>query len=107
MECGRSMICAQGLDLELWAEAVNTTVYIKDRCPINAFDSKTPQEAWTGAKLDVSHLRVFGCKTFMHIPDEKKSKLESKSIPCVFLGYCERTKAYHLMCVETKRIINS
>ncbi len=43
----------------------------------------------------------------MHIPDEKKSKLESKSIPCVFLGYCERTKAYHLMCLETKRIIKS
>jgi hypothetical protein len=25
----------------------------------------------------------------------------------VFLGYCERTKAYCLMCVETKRIIKS
>ncbi len=28
-------------------------------------------------------------------------------MPCVFLGYCERTKAYRLMCVETKRIIKS
>jgi hypothetical protein len=28
-------------------------------------------------------------------------------MPYVFLGYCEGTKAYHLMCVETKRIINS
>jgi hypothetical protein len=25
----------------------------------------------------------------------------------VFLGYCEGTKAYRLMCVETKRIIKS
>jgi hypothetical protein len=24
---------------------------------------------------------------------------------CVFLGYCEGTKAYRLMCVKTKRII--
>jgi hypothetical protein len=52
-------------------------------------------------------LRVFGCKAFAHIPNEKKSKLESKSIPCVFLGYCEGSKAYRLMCVETKRIIKS
>ncbi len=107
MECARSMIRAQGLDLEFWAEAVNTAIYIKNRCPTKALDSKTPQEAWTGTKPDVFHLRVFGCKTFAHIPDEKRSKLESKSIPCVFLGYCEGTKAYCLMCLQTKRIIKS
>jgi len=107
MECARNMICAQGFDLEFWAEAVNTAVYIKNRCPTKVFDSKTPQEAWTGMKPDVSHLRIFGYKTFAHIPDEKRSKLQSKSIPCVFIGHCEGTKAYRLMCLETKRIIKS
>ncbi len=43
----------------------------------------------------------------MHIPDEKKSKLDSTSIPCVFLRYCERNKTYRLMCVKTKRLIES
>jgi hypothetical protein len=85
---------------------VNIAVYIKNRCPTKALDSKTPQEAWTGTKPDVSHLKVF-CKTFAHIPDEKRRKLEFKSIPCVFLGYCEGTKAYRLMCLKTKRIIKS
>jgi hypothetical protein len=28
-------------------------------------------------------------------------------MPCVFLGYYEGTKTYHLMCVETKRIVKS
>jgi hypothetical protein len=28
-------------------------------------------------------------------------------MPCVFLGYYKGTKAYRLMCVETKRIIKS
>jgi transposase InsO family protein len=31
MECARSMIRAQGLDLEFWAETVNTAIYIKNR----------------------------------------------------------------------------
>ncbi len=53
------------------------------------------------------HLRIFGYKFFAHVLDEKKTKLESKSMPCVFLGYYEGTKAYCLMCVETKRIIKS
>jgi hypothetical protein len=75
MECAKSMIHAQGLDLEFWVEMVNTRVYIKNRCPTKAFELKTPQEAWTGRKFDVFHLRVFGCKTFAHIPDEKRSKL--------------------------------
>ncbi len=43
MECARSMILAQGLELEFWGEAVNTVVYIKNRCPTKALDSKTPQ----------------------------------------------------------------
>jgi hypothetical protein len=42
MECTKSMIRAQGLDLEFWAEAVNTAVYIKNPCPSKALDSKTP-----------------------------------------------------------------
>jgi hypothetical protein len=108
MECVRSMIRAlEGLDLEFGAKAVNITVYIKNQCPTKALESKAPQEAWTGRKLNVFHLRVFGYKTFVHIPNEKRSKLESKSMPCVFLGYCEGTKTYRLMCVETKRIIKS
>jgi hypothetical protein len=56
---------------------------------------------------DMSYLRVFGCKAFAHVPDEKRIKLEFKSMPYVFLGYCEGTKAYRLMCVETNRIVKS
>jgi hypothetical protein len=95
------------LELEFWGEAVNTAVYIKNQCPTKALDSKTPQEVWSGRKPDVFHLRVFGCKTFAHVLDEKRTKLESKSMPCVFLGYYKSTKAYRLMCVETKIIIKS
>jgi hypothetical protein len=49
------MIFTQGLELEFWAELMNTIVYIKNQCPTKALDSKTPQEAWIGAKPDVSH----------------------------------------------------
>ncbi len=62
MECAISMIHAQGLDLEFWAEVVNMEVYINNQWPTKALESKTPQEAWTGRKPDVCHLRIFGCK---------------------------------------------
>jgi hypothetical protein len=76
------MICAQGFDLENWAFSEHNSLHQK-LMPNQAFDSKTPQKVWTSIKLNVSHLRVFGCKTYAHILDERRSKLESKSIPCV------------------------
>ncbi len=91
--------------MSLQGKAMNTMVSIKNRCPTKAFNSKTPQEAWSGRKPDVSHMRVFGCKAFAHVPNEKRTKLQSKSMPYVFLGYYEGTKAYRLMCLKTKRII--
>jgi hypothetical protein len=94
MECVRNMILAQRLELEFWGEVANTALYIKNRCPTNVLDSKTFQEAWNGRKPNVSHLRVFGCKTFTHVPDENRTKLESKSMPCVFLRYHEGMKAF-------------
>jgi hypothetical protein len=39
----------------------------------------TPEKKFTGKKLDVSHLRVFGCIAYMHVHDEKISKLNPKA----------------------------
>ncbi len=107
MECARSMILARKLEFEFWGQEMNTMMYIKNRCSTKALASKTPQKAWSGRKPHVFHLRVFGCKAFSHVPDEKTTKLESKSMPYVFVGNYESTKTYRLMCVETKRIIKN
>lgn len=57
----------------------------------------TPEEAWSGEKIDLSHLRVFGSRAFMHIPKECRKKLDSKSREMIFVGYCENTKGYRLI----------
>jgi hypothetical protein len=52
----------------MWAEAINTATYIKNRVPHKALVDKTPQECWSGEKTDISHLKVFGCVAYMHVP---------------------------------------
>ena len=101
------MIHAQGLKLSFWAEAVTNAVYIRNRCPTRALVTITPQEAWSGRKPCISHMRVFGCVAYAKVPDAKRGKLDAKGTKCLFLGYCEGTKAYRLMCLETKKIIRS
>ena len=101
----KAMIHGQGLKLELWGEAVSNVVYTRNRCPTQALTSKTPQEAWSGIRPHVSHMRTFGCIAYALVPSAKRTKLDAKGIKCLFLGYCEGTKAYRLMCVESKKII--
>jgi hypothetical protein len=105
VEMARSMIHGQGLGLEFWAEAVSNAVYIRNRCPTSAVHGKTPQEAWCGRKPSVAHIRVFGCIAYAKIPDASRTKLEAKSVKCLFLGYCEGSKAYRLICLESRKII--
>ena len=40
-----------------------------------------------GKDVSYSHLRVFGCKTFVYVPKEQRSKLDDKVVPHVFIGY--------------------
>jgi hypothetical protein len=39
---------------------------------------KTPYEMFHGKKPDISMLKVFGSKDFMHIPKEKRYKLDER-----------------------------
>jgi hypothetical protein len=49
---------------------------------------------FTGKKLDVSHLIMFGCIAYMHVLDEKRSKLDAKDEKCIFIGYFLEQKGY-------------
>ena len=89
MEDARAMLCDQGLLKFLWGEAANTVVYIQNRSLHSALDSKTPEEVFSGKKLDVSHFRVFGYPIYFHVPKEKRSKLDVSGNKGMFVGYNE------------------
>jgi hypothetical protein len=44
------------------------------------------KEKFMGKKSNVSHLRMFGCIAYMHVPNEKRSKLNPKAKKCIFIG---------------------
>jgi len=81
------MLNEKNLPNYFWAEAVTTAVYIMNRTPIEAIHGMTLKEKFTGKKPNVSHLKVFGCIAYVHVPDEKRSKLDSKAKKCIFIRY--------------------
>ena len=89
------MLIDSKLDIRYWGEAILCAIYIKNRSPTNAI-LLTPHEYWFGTKPNISHLRVFGSIAYVLIPKEKRTKFDPRSVPCIFIGYSERSKAYRL-----------
>ena len=55
-----------------------------------------PYEAWDDKMPSLSHFKVFGCDAFVHIPKERRRKLNRKSEKCIFIGYKDRVKGYKI-----------
>ena len=77
-----------------WTDAVNNIVYIMNRSPTATMHNVTPEEKYSGKKPDLSHLKVFGCIAYVHIPDELCTKLDPKVEKCIFGGYSIEQKGY-------------
>jgi len=87
------MIHCQDIPMHLWEEAARTAVYLQDRLSHSALGFKTPEEMFSGKKPKVSHLKIFGCPVFVHIPKEKRTKLDLSGKKGIFVGYCEVSTA--------------
>eukprot|EP00253_Pinus_taeda_P023712 PITA_23712 len=69
--------------------------------------NRVSEEAWSGTKQGVTHMNVFGCVAYAHIPDQLRKKLHSKGEKCIFIRYSEESKAYMLYNPSTKKLIVS
>ena len=68
------------LPKSFWGEAINTTVYLIKISPLVPLDFDIPQRFWTEKDILYSHLKVFKCKTFMHVPKVQRSKLDCNTL---------------------------
>ena len=70
-----------------------TAMFLRNRCLSRSIDDgKSPVEIWTTKKPLLANLKVFGYHAYVHIPKEKRSKLDAKAVLCRFLGYLEHQK---------------
>ena len=105
MESARSMMDHAGLPDKYWAEAVECAAYIRNRLPTTALrEKKTPFEMWSGRKPNISHLKVFGCTAYAHIPDSQRNKLDKKAVKLRLVGYAIQSKGYRLLDERTMKV---
>ena len=97
------MLSGASLEQKFWAEAVMTACYLINQSPSSALGDKTPHEVWCGKKPYLRHLRVFGCEAYVHVPKEKRTKLDYKEQKCIFVGYGNGIKGYKCWNPESQK----
>lgn len=103
MERVRAMLQDSKLPHNLWAEAVVTANYIRNRSPVSN-GSKTPWEQAFGKKPDVSMMRTFGASAYVHIPKKLRKKLDPVSKKGILVGYEAHSKAWRVLMDDTGKI---
>jgi len=67
-------------------------------------DDKTLHAIWTGQKPPLSQLRV--CYVaYVHIPKEKRTKLDNMSKRCIFIGYKDGLRGDKIWNPKTRKVV--
>lgn len=106
VEMGRCMLLDSGMGYRYWAEAINTAAYLQNLLPTRS-TKRTPWEAWYGKKPNLNHLKMFGTPAYVHIPSEKRTKLEPKAVKMTFVGYSNYHKAYRFIDLVSDKVVYS
>jgi hypothetical protein len=94
MESVKDMIHDQDIPMKLWVEATKKIAYVHNRLSHSSLGFNTPEEMFSRKNIEVIHLKIFGCPLFLHVPKEKRTKLDPSRKNEIFVGYCELSKAF-------------
>ena len=97
----RCSLLEANLPKSIWTYAVMAAAYIRNRC-FNARLGKTPYEAFTGSKPDLSNMHVFGSVCYAYVQNAKK--LDPRSKQGIFVGYDKRSPAYLVFYPDSNKI---
>lgn len=100
----RCLLSHAKLPKSFWGEAMRTAVDLINLSPSVPLKGDVPEKVWMRKDVSYDHLRVFGCRAFVHIPKDERSKLDDKSKQCIFLGYAHGEFGYRLWDPIDKKI---
>ena len=87
-ETARAILFQMQVPKHFWANAVSTACFLINRMPFSILNWDTPYHIlFPNKPMFPIKPRVFGCTCFVQDVRPYVSKLDSKSLKCIFLGY--------------------
>ncbi|KAI4334662.1 hypothetical protein L6164_013380 [Bauhinia variegata] len=103
----RCLLSEAKLPGSFWGEALYTAAHVINLSPAVALQSDVPDRVWYGKDVSYDHLHVFGCKAFVHVPKDERSKLDAKTRQCVFIGYGHDDFGHRFYDLVEKKLVRS
>ncbi|GJY24088.1 retrovirus-related pol polyprotein from transposon TNT 1-94 [Tanacetum coccineum] len=107
IEAARTMLIFSKASLFLWAKAINTACYTRNRLIIRRRYNKTPYELIQDKKPDLSFFHVFGSLYYPTNDNDDLGKLDAKADISIFVGYATAKKAFRIYNKRTLKIIET
>ena len=98
---GRCLLYIASMPHHYWADALQTACFIINCTSTPVLQGSCPYETLFHRVLDLSLLRVFGCRCYPLLTPYAKTKLEPRSFPCIFMGYNSHHKGYRCLNIST------
>jgi hypothetical protein len=102
--CAKTLLSAAKLSPILWDEAIKCACILYNLNPHQEINFKILNEVFFNKKIDISKLKVFGCKVFF-LKRYKQGKFENNTKPGIFLGYSSDSPGYRVLDITSKTII--
>ena len=102
-EMARCLMLQANLPPSLWAEAINTATFLRNRSTTKCLIEITPIEVWSQQKPYVGFLRTIGSKVIALKRGKHEGKFQPKGEEYILIGYSENSKAYRLWKPGTQK----
>ena len=89
----------------LWGEIIHRTNFFINLSPTRANGGIAPFRRLFCTRPNVTHLRKIGATIYIKVVAPHQSKLASRSLRCVFLGYDTKTKGYRCYYPSERKMI--
>ncbi|KZZ88210.1 Ribonuclease H-like protein [Beauveria brongniartii RCEF 3172] len=111
-EKGTELMRISSIPENLWPEAIQHSIWLKNRTPARALrkkDARTPYEALRGDKPSLTRERIWGSRAYITYPTEFRSTAEMTKLhsPRGWLGYfvgCESEAMYRIYSPEQHKV---
>jgi hypothetical protein len=107
MEGVRSLLSHAKLPKHYWGETLMTVVYLINLSPSYPLQGDVPNRVWYNKDVSYDHLKVFGCKAYVHIPQDERSKLDAKTRQCIFIDYGLDEFGYKIFDPIARKVVRS
>ncbi|WJZ83952.1 hypothetical protein VitviT2T_003590 [Vitis vinifera] len=112
LEVARSLMFSMNVPKLFWGQAVLTAAYLINRMSSRVLKFQTPCQTLlksfpTTRLISTVPPKIFGCSVFVHINQQHRSKLDPRSLKCIFLGYSSNQKGYKCYSPVIRKFYNS